>query len=227
MKVIILAGGKATRLPKSAKKIPKALVKIKGKPFLIWLFNLLKKYNFNDLRLSLGEKADQIVKFLKRKKIFVEYVIEKEPLQTGGAVKFASKDLKEPFMVINGDVLTNLNLKKFLDFFEKKKKNVIAVWRTKNALSYGLVKFKKDGQVIKFLEKPKKKIGGYINAGFYIFFPEVFKKIKKRKFLIETEVLPKLAKEKKLYAFIHSGKWIDIGTEKRLKLARNHFKIKI
>lgn len=226
MKVIILVGGKATRLPYSAKKIPKALVKIKGKPFLIWLFELFKKYGLKDIRLSLGEKADQIIKFLKRKKIIFEYVIEKELLQTGGAIKFASRDLKESFMVVNGDVLTDLNLKKFLEFYQKKKaKNILAVRYVKNALSYGLVNFKKNGLMTKFLEKPKKKVAGYINAGYYIFSSEIFKKIKKKKFLVETEVLPKLAREKKTYTYIHKGKWIDIGTEERLQFAKNHFKI--
>ncbi len=227
MKVIILAGGKATRLPVSAKRIPKVLVKIKGKSVLEWQLNLLKKYGFDDIRLSLGERADQIIKFLKKKKIKSEWVIEKRPLLTGGAIKFASKDLKEPFIVINGDVISNLNLKKFLKFFHKTKKNIVALYKVKNALSYGLVKFKKNGQVTNFLEKPKKKIAGYINAGFYIFFPDIFKKIKKRKFLLETELLPKLAKKGELYSYIHKGKWIDIGTEERLKFARNYLNLKL
>jgi len=225
MKVIILAGGKATRLPKSAKKISKSLVKIKGKPFLDWQLSLLKKYGFNDLRFSLGEKADQIIKFLKKKKIKFEYLVEKEPLLTGGAIKFASRDLEEPMMVVNADILTDLNLKKFYKVFEKNKKNVIALYEVKDATSYGLVKIKKNGQVIKFLEKPKKKCAGYINAGFYILYPEVFRKIKKKKFLVETDVFPKLVRQKKLCAYIHKGKWIDIGTEERLKFARNYFKI--
>ncbi|MFN3301916.1 MAG: NDP-sugar synthase [Patescibacteria group bacterium] len=227
MKVIILAGGKATRLPKSAKKIPKALVKIKGKPLLEWQLDLLKKYGFDDLRFSLGEKADQILEFLKKKKIKFEAIIEKEPLLTGGAIKFASRDLKEPFMVIFGDILADINLKKFLDFFHKKKKNIITLYKVKDATSYGLAKIRKDGRVKEFLEKPQKKMAGYINANFSIFYPEVFKKIKKKKFLVETEVYPQLAKKGELYAYIHRGKWIDIGTEERLKFARHHFKIKI
>jgi NDP-sugar pyrophosphorylase family protein len=227
MKVIILAGGRATRLPKSAKKIPKALVKIKGKEVILWQISLLKKYGLNDIRLSLGFRAEKIISFLRKKKIKLEYRIEKRPLLTGGAIKFTAFDLKEPFMVINGDVLTDLNLKKFIDFFEKKKSNIIALYKVKDARSYGLVKIKKNKEVIKFLEKPEKKVSGFINAGFYIFYPEIFKKIKKRKFLLEKEVLPKLVKKGKLYAFVHKGKWIDIGTEERLQFARKYFKIKI
>ncbi|GAG03065.1 unnamed protein product, partial [marine sediment metagenome] len=113
MKIIILAGGKGTRLPRSAKNIPKSLVKIAGKPILQHQIDILEKHNLTDIRFSLGYEANQIIDYLKNKH---EYIIESEPLGTGGAIKFASKDLKEDFMILNGDILTDINFSEFLKF---------------------------------------------------------------------------------------------------------------
>lgn len=128
MKVIILAGGK-TELPGKLKNIPKSLIKVKGKPLLEYQLDLLRKYKFNDIRLSLHYKAEEILKYLKIKdpkanisrktgKVAeIEYVIGTKPLGTGGAIKLASKDLNKDFLVMNGDILSNFNLNEFVKFY--------------------------------------------------------------------------------------------------------------
>lgn len=130
MKVIILAGGR-TKLPGKLKNIPKSLIEINGRPLLDYQLELLKKYKLNDIRLSLYYKADEILKYLKKKdkkakigsrkgKVAgIEYIIGPKALGTGGAVRNAAKDLKKDFIVMNGDVLTNINLSNYIKFYKK------------------------------------------------------------------------------------------------------------
>jgi len=130
MKVIILAGGK-TNLPGKLKNIPKSLIEINGRPLLEYQLELLKKYRLNDIRLCLHYGASEILKYLKKKdkkpkptgkkgKVAgIEYIIDPKPLGTGGAIRNAAKDLKKDFIVINGDVLTNVNLSAYIKFYKK------------------------------------------------------------------------------------------------------------
>lgn len=226
MKVIILAGGKGTRLPFSADNLPKSLVKIDSKPLLQYQIDWLEKYGLNDIRLSLGYLAKPILDYLKGK---YEYVIEPRPLGTGGAIKFASKDLKEEFLVLNGDILTDLNPLQFIDNFKKMPlQNAIVVCKYPEPKDFGLVEVKQN-LVLRFLEKPSVEIkkqdsDQFISAGIYILSPDVFKKIHKEVFSVEKDVFPQLAPEKKLGVFLHEGFWIDIGTEERLKIVRKIYK---
>ena len=268
MKVIILAGGK-TNLPGKLKNIPKSLIEVKGKPLLEYQLDLLKRYKLNgDIRLALEFKADEILNYLKKKdkkgritgkkgKIAgIEYVIGPKPLGTGGTIRNAVKDVKKDFMVMNGDILTNINLSEFIKFYKKNvseprsflfpsipkipsvkiktplKKRVsyedilgaIAVFYTQDISEMGLVKVKND-RMIEFAEKPDYQYSGYINAGFYILSPQVFKtKIYKsqrlnKPFAVEKIVFPELAKNSQLLAYVHRGLWTDIGSEEGLAKA--------
>lgn len=224
MKVIILAGGKGTRLPISAKNIPKPLVKIGKKTILEHQLDLLKSHGFIDFRLSLGHKYDKIIDYCKKKRINVEFIIEKEPLGTGGAIKHASKDLKDYFLALNGDILSDFNFREFVDDFNNKVSHgtllgSIAIWKCQDCSDYGLI-CHKNGFISEFLEKPSQKCAGYINTGFYILSPKIFKNVPQETFSIEHEIFPKLAIQKYLSCFIHRGFWTDVGTEKRLEEAK-------
>ncbi|MFZ5559550.1 MAG: nucleotidyltransferase family protein [Patescibacteria group bacterium] len=255
MKVIILAGGK-TNLPGKLKNIPKSLIEIKGRPLLEYQLDLLKKYKLNDIRLSLFYKAKDILKYLKKKdpkakirgkkgKIAgLEYVIGPKPLGTGGAIRSAAYGLKNEFLVMNGDVLTNINLADYLKFYKNNiseprffsflpfKKRVpyettlgaMAVFYTQDVGEMGLVKVKND-RMVKFTEKPDYPTSGYLNAGFYILSPQVFqtKEFKSKKhsqvFPIEKEIFPKLAEDDQLLVYVHRGLWTDIGSKEGLEKA--------
>jgi len=273
MKVIILAGGK-TNLPGKFKNIPKSLIEIKGKPVLEYQLDLLKKYKFSDIRLSLFYKAEDILKYLKKKdpkgsisgkkgKIAgVEYVVGSKPLGTGGAIRNVARDVKKDFLVVNGDVLTNINLSDFVNFYKKNiseprlfpssqffrtftpkilpleisplRKRVsfedivgaMAVSYTQDSSGLGLVKIKND-RVVEFKEKPEYQYSGYINAGFYIFSPQVFeiKSFKSQKngeaFSVERAIFPQLAKNSQLLGYVHRGLWADIGSKEGFELARD------
>ncbi|MBU2564117.1 nucleotidyltransferase family protein [Patescibacteria group bacterium] len=125
MKVIILAGGK-TNLPDKFKNIPKSLIEIDKRPVLDYQLELLKKNRFNDIRLVLFYKSDEILKYLKKKdkkaditkkigKVAgIEYIVESKALGTGGAIRSAAKGMKKDFIVMNGDILTNFNISAFV-----------------------------------------------------------------------------------------------------------------
>lgn len=226
MKVIILAGGKGTRLPISASDIPKVLVEVQGKPLILHQIEMLKKQGFCDIRLSLGYRSDQIIEYvIDTIGGRYEWVIEDEPLGTGGAIKKACSDLKDDFMVLNGDILADLDLRKFAEHHQAIKKEnpeilgIIAVWGCQDCRDFGLLKVEPIRfAVVEFLEKPQEKCSGFINAGFYILAPKIFKEIKESAFSIERDVFSRLAGEGKLCYFLHKGKWIDVGTEERLRI---------
>lgn len=224
MKVIILAGGKATRLPNTAQATPKSLVKIRNKSLLEHQIAMLRKYGLEDIRFSLGYRAEQIIQYLNGR---YEYVIEQEPLGTGGGLAFASRTLQEPFLALNGDVLGNFDFAAFLEKAQQQPgQNFIMVWQCPDCRDYGLVRTEQ-GRVKEFLEKPKEQCSGLINAGVYLLYPDVFKKSNLGKFFsAEHDIFPDLAQRGLLSAFIHQGSWIDVGTEERLKWAKENLKIK-
>jgi NDP-sugar pyrophosphorylase family protein len=221
MKVIILAGGKATRMPNSAKDKPKLLVEVSGKPIIEHRLEWLKKYGLEDIRFSLGHFSEKIIGYLKGR---YEYVIEKEPLGTGGAIKFACQDLKDDFIVINGDEITNIDLAEFIRFHQEHHfANSLVGLHLDDARGWGLIK-NKGMQVLSFEEKPSLKQPGLINAGTYILSPKSFQPIKKKSFSVEYDVFPHLVKDSQLAVFIHQGKWFGINTEEDIKGANNFIK---
>jgi len=216
MKVIILAGGQATRLPVSAKNIPKTLVKVAGQPILEHKLTWLKEHGLEDIRFSLGYLSEKIIEYLNGR---YEYVVEKEPLGTGGAFKLACHDLKEDFIATNSDELTDINLTKFIKFHKEHSfANSIVGRQYPDIRGWGFIK-NQGIEVQEYQEKPDIKRSGLINTGVYIFPPETFKSIKAKKFSTEYDISPKLAEQKQYAVFIHQGQWLGINTEKDVKIA--------
>lgn len=228
MKVIILAGGKATRLPNSAADIPKSLVEVAGKPVLQHQIDLLERVGFSDITFALGMKADRIVDYVKDK---YEYVVEQSQLGTGGAIKFASRGLREPFFVLNGDVLSNIHFGDFWDTYKRSgAENMIVAWRCLDVRDFGHLEMDwsfdssgKSARITDFLEKPVTKSAGFINAGAYLLSPDIFKNDPQESFSIEKDIFPRLVGEKKLHAYMHEGWWMEMGTEERLEDVRKEF----
>jgi NDP-sugar pyrophosphorylase family protein len=227
-KVIILAGGKGERLSCADKGIPKPLIKIGSKTILEHQIDWLESYGFSNVRLSLGFEAKKIIDYIKELGKNYEYVIEEESLGTGGAIKFACSDFQEPFLLLNGDILTDLNLKEFEESFRKlSAENMIASFKCEDPRDFGLLKMKED-RITGFLEKPKEIDKGndyYVNTGIYILSPENFKNFSKKKFSIEKDFFPKAAEREELTAFKYQGFWMDVGTEERLKKAKEIYKL--
>jgi NDP-sugar pyrophosphorylase family protein len=215
MTAIILAGGFGTRISHISPGTPKPLIEVAHIPMLERQISFLLSCGIGDIRLSLYHEADQIISFCNArwpKKI--EYVVEQEPLGTGGAIKYASRDLKNAFLVINADALTNIDIAGLL----ARGANTIACTHRTDTRDFGLVKIK-ENKIFEFLEKPGEKKEGYINCGFYVLDPQIFRDIPHEKFMVEKEVFPALARKGLLNAFIHRGYWLDVGTAERLRQA--------
>ncbi len=188
MKAIILAGGRGKRLKPVTDYVPKPLVPIKNIPIIEWQIKYLKKFGIKEVIICTGYKADMIESYLNMKKlgIKIKFSIEKSPLGTGGAIKKAGKMINEKsFFVINGDTITNIDLRKLAS-----KKNSIAAieLRTK----YWILEVESD-KIINFKEK-KEIPDTWMNAGIYHLQKEIIKKLPV-KGDIEKTVFPDYAKK--------------------------------
>lgn len=220
MKAIILAGGRGTRLPHSARDIPKALVPVHGTTILDRQLDALARHGLTDVRLSLGFRAEQIVAHLAASgRAGIEHVVEPEPLGTGGALRFATSDLSGPFLALNGDTLADFDFSAIVRAHEPGLALMVSHWRD-DARDFGLLDVA-GGRIRAFLEKPKELQSGFINAGCYILHPEHLRDAPARSFMLEQEIFPKLAAAGLLQAVAHGGFWQDLGTEERLAGVQN------
>jgi NDP-sugar pyrophosphorylase family protein len=188
LKAIILAGGRGKRLRPVTDYIPKPLVPIKNIPIIEWQIRYLKKFGINEVIICTGYKAEMIESYLNMKNlgIKISFSIEKSPLGTGGAIKKAGRMINEKsFFVINGDIITNIDLKKL-----SSKKNAIAAieLRTK----YGILETDLE-KIINFKEK-KEIPNTWMNAGIYHLEKQILKELPV-KGDIEKTVFPKYAKK--------------------------------
>ncbi len=233
MKAIILVGGKATRLLPLTSNTPKAIVPVLNIPFLEHVIRYLSQHQIKDIILAQGYLAQPIEGYLgdgSRLGVRLSYVGEDTPLGTAGAVKNAARYLDETFLVLNGDVFTDLDITAMIDFHRQRKAKVtIAITPVDDPTSYGLIETGADGRVIRFLEKPSRsevlrRRANMINAGTYVLEADVLAQIPLRtEVSFEHEVFPQLLAEKKpVYAYSSPAYWIDIGTpEKYLQLHRD------
>ena len=221
MKAIILAGGRGKRLRPITDKIPKPLIPINNKPLIERTIKYLKKYGVTEIIISTGYKSNLIEKFLKQKKNFgcdIIFSIEKTPLGTGGAVKKALKYVEEnSFLVLNGDIVTNINLKKIM-----KKENTIAANELKT--KFGTMNIK-GNKILQFNEK-KDVTNVWMNPGIYHLSTEI-QKIIPKKGSLEGIVFPKMVKNKKLNTVkFKNALWFSIDSHKDIEECSKEIKSK-
>ncbi|MDR2773084.1 MAG: NTP transferase domain-containing protein, partial [Elusimicrobiota bacterium] len=220
MQAVIMAGGFGTRLRPITCNSPKPMVPIGNEPMLCHIINLLKQHNFRDLTMLLYYQPEVISRYFGDGKNFgvnVNYLRPDGDLGTAGSVKYAQKILKETFIVISGDVLTDFDLTHALEFHKRKKAMATMVLtRVPNPLQFGVVITDKHGKIERFLEKPSwgEVFSDSINTGIYILDPKVLDFIPPDKdFDFSKELFPLLLKENKpLYGYIADGYWKDIGS---------------
>ena len=211
MKAIILAGGRGKRLRPITDYIPKPLIPIKNIPIIEWQLRYLKKFGIDEVIICTGYKQEMIENHLNMKNIGIKikYSIEKTPLGTGGAIKKAGEMIKDrSFFVINGDTITNIDLKKLVT-----KKNVIAAieLRTK----YGILETEND-KIMDFKEK-KEISNTWMNAGIYHLQKEVLKELPTRGD-IEKTVFPDYAKKGILNTIkFKNAKWYSVDSFKDME----------
>jgi mannose-1-phosphate guanylyltransferase len=219
MKALVLAGGFGTRLRPLSCSRPKMLFPIANRPLIDYTLEALSKEKSVDtVVLAVYYMAESLVRYLGPTKydLGILYSREQRPLGTGGPVKKA-KDIMngDRFMVMNGDILTDFDYKRLIEYHEEKGGvATIALTQVSDPTRYGSVELDWEGRITRFVEKPEygKAPSNLINAGIYIMEPEILDYIPDEgKVRIETEVFPKLAEENKLYGFESHGFWMDIG----------------
>ena len=228
MKIVILCGGKGTRLSEETRKIPKPMVKIGKKPILIHIMDYYKSFGFDNFILAVGYKQNIIRDYFKKNRTFnsVKVVDTGQNTLTGGRVlrlkKYFNKE--ETFLLTYGDGVTNLNLKNLIRFHKKNRK-IATMTAVKPPVRFGELMIKKN-IVKKFEEKPQSS-SGWINGGFFVLNYKIFKYIKNDLIMLEREPLEKLVKIKQLVAYKHNGFWQCMDTLRDKILLNKIFKKKI
>jgi NDP-sugar pyrophosphorylase family protein len=231
MKAILLAGGKGTRLRPLTIHTPKPIVPIFDRPFLHYQLDLLKQVReIDEVILSLNYQPRRIEEIFgagDSAGIAIRYVVEPAPLGTAGAVRYAGESLHESVVVFNGDVLTEVDLAAVIAMHrERKARATIVLTPVENPSAYGLVETDRQGNILRFLEKPKPDeiTCDTINAGIYVLEPDTFDRIPTgMPYSIERSFFPSLIERSDTFvAYVDRGYWIDIGTpEKYMQVHRD------
>ena len=219
MKAVIMAGGFGTRIQPLTGNMPKPMIPLFNRPIMLHIVELLKKYDITELVMLLYHQPFYIKNFFRDGSDFgvkISYVTPITDMGTAGAVKAAEKYLDERFLVISGDLLTDFNLRKIIDFHvDNKAKATITLTSVKDPLQFGVVITDKDKRITQFLEKPGwgEVISDTINTGIYVLEPEVFKYIPAgENFDFSQDLFPLMLKKKDaLFGVTAKGYWRDIG----------------
>lgn len=229
MKAILLAGGKGTRLRPLTLHTPKPIVPIFDRPFLQYQIDLLRQVpEIDEIVLSLNYQPRRIEEVFGSGAdlgVHISYVVEPQPLGTGGAIKFAAGEYRgEPLVVFNGDVFTSVDLPAVIALHrERQAKATIVLTPVDNPAAYGLVETDAAGNVRDFLEKPSPDQirCNTINAGIYVLEPDTLDRIPADTvFSIERGYFPSLVADRETFvAYVYDGYWIDIGTPAKYRQA--------
>ncbi len=221
MQALILAGGEGTRLRPLTSTVPKPVVPLVDRPFIAFMLDWLRGHGVDDVVMSCGFMASGVRNVLGDGSAYVirlRYVEEPRPLGTGGALKFAERLLDERFLMLNGDVLTDLDLTTQLEQHERTgARATLALIAVDDPSAYGLVRCSEGGRVREFLEKPSPDQidTNLVNAGAYVLEREVLDLIAPdRPVSIERELFPLLVGNG-LYGCTGDAYWLDIGTPER------------
>lgn len=223
MKALFLAGGKGTRLKPLTNQLPKPMVPIMGKPLLERNMTNLKNCDIREMVLSTCYQPHYIEKYFgdgSRHGLKIHYVCEDVPLGTGGAIKNTEMYYDDSFLIFNSDILSDINLKDMIQYHKDKSAAVtIAVTQVENPSMYGVIEYDKKSYAVSFKEKPQphELTSNYINAGIYVFQPEVLKEIPSGRVVsVEREIFPLLLQKGYKIAVYKGGSyWMDIGTPEK------------
>lgn len=224
MKAILLAGGKGTRLRPLTLHTPKPIVPIFNRAFLQYQIDLLKSVpEIDEVILSLNYQPRRIEELFgdgAGSGLRIRYVVEPNPLGTGGAIKFAAQGVEDSIVVFNGDVLTTVDLNALIELHRNRRAlATIVLTPVDNPTAYGLVETDREGNVRRFLEKPDPTdiTCNTINAGIYVLEPSTFDRIPKDvSWSVERAYFPSLVERNETFvAHVDPGYWIDIGTPQK------------
>lgn len=233
MKAMLLAAGLGTRLRPLTYRIPKPLIPVNGIPLIFYNLALLKKHGIRDVVINLYHLGRRIKKLLGTGEKFgfrFAYSTEKKILGTGGGVKKAEKFLKKgPFLVLNGDIITDLPLGRLITFHRRRKPYAtLVVAKSRRAKSFGILYTDKGKNIVSILHRPLdgKKYDETFFTGVHVLDGRFFKNQKGgvKSCIIRDNYIPRLQNGERLAAFFQKGYWNDLGTLKRWEKTNRLFK---
>jgi mannose-1-phosphate guanylyltransferase len=221
MQALILAGGEGTRLRPLTTTVPKPVVPLVDRPFIRFMLDWLRSHGVDDVVMSCGHLASGVRNVLGDGSAFginLRYVEEPRPLGTGGALKYAEPLLQDRFLMLNGDVLTDMDLTAQIAQHERTgARATLALTPVEDPSAYGLVRTRDGGEVTEFVEKPAPDQidTRNISAGAYVLERSVLDLLEAdHPASIERDVFPRLVGAG-LYGYVSDGYWLDIGTPER------------
>lgn len=230
MKLVIIAGGKGTRL--GLKDLPKPMLEVSGKPMLVRQIELAIHYGIEEIFILTGHLSEVIESYFQRNYFSAKITIikEKKPLGSGGCLKLLEQHIKDRFLVFNGDLIMDFNIKRFIEFDSMSPNSYASIIAHPNdhPLDSDLLELKENSdQVLKFNFKPhnvKRNFQNLVNAGVFIFSPQCFKDLEPdSKVGLEKGLLGKaLSNKKEIYAYRTTEYIKDAGTPSRVKKVESH-----
>jgi mannose-1-phosphate guanylyltransferase/phosphomannomutase len=220
MKAVIMAGGEGTRLRPQTSNLPKPMLPLVGRPMMEHIVSLLQRHGITDIVVTVAFLPNAIRSYFgdgSELGVRMVYASEETPLGTAGSVRNAREELTERFLVISGDVLTDIDLTSMVQFHEKNNAlATLALCAVENPLEFGIVITREDGSIERFLEKPGwgQVFSDTINTGIYVLEPEIFDMIPEGRAVdFSAEVFPAVLEAGgPIFGYVANGYWEDVGT---------------
>jgi dTDP-glucose pyrophosphorylase/predicted transcriptional regulator len=224
-KVILMVGGLGERLGSLTKDTPKPMLKVGNKSILETIVENFKGNGYTNIVMCLNYKSEIIQDYFGDGSEFgvnIEYILEQKRMGTAGALSLLKDNSKEPFFVMNGDLLTNVNFEKIHEFYlSNNAQALMCVREYESQVPYGVINIE-NTKIVSVEEKPTQKF--FVNAGIYMLNPEVLKYIPKNEFYNMTTLFEKLIdKDKNIISFPIDGYWLDIGRFEEYKKANEEY----
>lgn len=223
MKTVIMAGGMGTRIAAVNALVPKPMITILGKPILEYQIECLEKQGYTDIIIVIGYKGEQIQAYFKDGTDFgvkIEYIVEQTPLGTAGALYLLKNRIEEEFLLINGDIIFDIDIGRFVEHHRKKEgKATIFIHPNDHPFDSGIIKADKEGRVFQWLckEDERKWYKNRVNAGLHILSPQIMYEMRElKKMDMDRDVLRHLIPQGMLYAYDSPEYVKDMGTPERL-----------
>lgn len=216
MQAVLLVGGFGTRLRPLTYSRPKVLLPLMNRPMISYILESLP-VEVQEVIVPVSYMAEKMRAFFSSLRENRNYTVihEERPLGTGGALKNVENLIRGDFLVFNGDIITSLDVSKFIEFHRRKGAfATINLWEVENPQAFGIVEINKEDRILRFKEKPKKGeiFSNLVNAGIYILNEEILNYIPPReKVSLEYEIFPKVL-DRGLYGYGYEGYWADAGT---------------
>lgn len=230
-RAFILAGGEGIKMRPFTYEMPKSMLPVHNRPILEYIIDLLRNNEIREITILIGHLGEKIKNHFSdgaRFSVKISYLEEKKAEGTAKPLLKIKKFVKnQPFLVIYGDVLAEINLQEFFDFHQSHSGLAsVALSSAAEPSPYGVVKLR-GNRILEFEEKPKKnqKLSRLVSAGIYILNPKVINHVPNKAYsTLEEDVLPKLAQGGQLFGWPNDGQWFDVGTPEIYERALKEWK---